>query len=84
MVVGVSYSDDLDKVKKTLWQILQEYEHILKNPKPTVEVIEFADSNINFVVRPWVKTNDYWTLPFELHGKIKKRFSQENISIPFP
>jgi small conductance mechanosensitive channel len=49
-----------------------------------VEVIEFADSNINFVVRLWVKTNDYWTLPFELHGKIKKRFSQENISIPFP
>jgi small conductance mechanosensitive channel len=84
MVVGVSYSDDLDKVKKTLWQILEEDERILEEPKPTVGVTELADSSINFVVRPWVKTSDYWALHYDLHEKVKKRFDQENISIPFP
>jgi len=84
LVFGVSYSDDLQKVKKVLYDILTNDDRILKDPAPTVGVLELADSSVNFAVRPWVRTEDYWTLFFDLKEKIKERFDAENISIPFP
>lgn len=84
MVAGVSYSDNLDKVRKVLEGILAEDKRILKNPAPTIGVLELADSSVNFAVRPWVKTADYWDVYFATQEKIKKRFDAEGISIPFP
>ncbi len=84
IVAGVSYGDDLDKVRKVLEQILAEDARILKDPAPTIGVLALADSSINFAVRPWVKTGDYWSVYFDTHEKIKKRFDAEGISIPFP
>ena len=84
LVAGVSYGDDLDKVRKVLEDILSEDERILTEPAPTIAVSELADSSVNFVVRPWVKTSDYWNVFFETQEKIKKRFDVEGISIPFP
>lgn len=84
LIAGCSYSDDLDKVKTTLDSILSEDERILKDPEPTVAVLELADSSVNFVVRPWVKTEDYWAVLFATQKKIKQRFDAEGISIPFP
>lgn len=84
IVAGVSYSDDLDKVRRVLESILAEDERILKDPAPTIGVLALADSSINFAVRPWVKTSDYWAVYFNTHEKIKKRFDAEGISIPFP
>ncbi len=84
IVAGVSYSDDLDKVRTVLEGIMAEDEHILKDPAPTIAVVELADSSVNFVVRPWVKTADYWDVFFATQEKIKKRFDAEGISIPFP
>ncbi len=84
IVAGVSYGDDLDKVRKVLEQILGEDERILKDPAPTIGVLALADSSINFAVRPWVKTGDYWAVFFATQEKIKKRFDAEGISIPFP
>ncbi len=84
IVAGVSYGDDLDKVRKVLEQILAEDARILKDPAPTIGVLALADSSINFAVRPWVKTGDYWPVYFDTHEKIKKRFDAEGISIPFP
>ena len=84
MVAGVSYSDDLDKVRKVLEQILSEDERILDDPAPTIGVLELGDSSVNFAVRPWVKTADYWNVFFDTQEKIKKRFDAEGISIPFP
>ena len=84
MVVGVSYSDDLDKVRATIESLVAADDRILDDPACTIAVSELADSSVNFVVRPWVKTADYWAVKFDLTEAIKKRFDQENISIPFP
>jgi small conductance mechanosensitive channel len=84
MVVGVSYDDDLDKVRATIQELIDAEERILDDPAPTVAVSELADSSVNFVVRPWVKTPDYWGVMFDLTEAIKKRFDQDGISFPFP
>ena len=84
IVAGVSYGDDLDKVRRILEKILEEDERILKDPAPTIGVLELADSSVNFAVRPWVKTADYWNVYFATMEKIKKRFDEEGVSIPFP
>jgi small conductance mechanosensitive channel len=84
MVVGVSYDDDLDKVRATIQELIDAEERILDDPAPTVAVSELADSSVNFVVRPWVKTPDYWGVMFDLTEAIKKRFDKDGISFPFP
>jgi len=84
MVVGVSYSDDLDKVHKVLRELVDADERVLKEPECVIAVCELADSKVNFVVQPWTATAEYWNVKFDLTEKIKKRFDQEGISIPFP
>lgn len=84
LVIGVGYEDDLKKVKEELWNILNSDERILKDPPPTVAVSELADSSVNFVVRPWVKSGDYWNVYFDLLEKIKTRFDEVGITIPYP
>ncbi|WP_305043292.1 mechanosensitive ion channel family protein [Geoalkalibacter sp.] len=84
LVIGVSYSDDLNKVKTVLEDILNKDERVLKDPAPTIGVLELGESSIDFAVRPWVKSADYWPLFFDLNKTIKERFDVEGISIPFP
>ena len=84
MVVGVSYDDDLDRVRQTIRELVAADERILADPECTIAVSALADSSVNFVVRPWVKTTDYWGVMFGLTEAIKKRFDQEGISFPFP
>jgi len=84
MVVGVSYSDNLDTVRATLEELIAADERILDDPAPQIAVSELADSSVNFVVRPWVATADYWGVMFDLTEAIKKRFDEKGISIPFP
>jgi small conductance mechanosensitive channel len=84
MVIGVSYEDDLDKVRSTLEEIIAAEERVLDDPACTIAVSELADSSVNFVVRPWVKTSDYWGVKFDLTEAIKKRFDKDGISFPFP
>ena len=84
IVAGVSYGDDIDKVKKVLDDIMVKDERILKDPAPTIGVLELADSSVNFAVRPWVKTSDYWNVFFATQESIKKQFDAAGISIPFP
>jgi len=84
IIAGVSYSDDLDKVRSVLEDILSGDDRILKDPPPTIGVLELADSSVNFAVRPWVKTGDYWDVFFAMQEGIKRRFDAEGISIPFP
>lgn len=84
LVIGVSYSDDLAKVKAVLGDILEADDRILKEPAPTVGVVELAESSIDFAVRPWVNAADFWPVYFDLLQTIKERFDAEGISIPFP
>lgn len=84
IVAGVSYGDDLDKVRSVLEDILSGDGRILEDPAPTIGVLELAGSSVNFAVRPWVKTKDYWDVFFDAQESIKERFDSEGISIPFP
>ena len=84
MVIGVSYDDDLDKVRATLEELIAADDRILAEPAHKIAVSELADSSVNFIVRPWVKSEDYWGVMFELTEAIKKRFDADGISFPFP
>ncbi|WJG08650.1 mechanosensitive ion channel domain-containing protein [Aliiglaciecola sp. LCG003] len=84
MVVGISYDADLKKAKEVLIEMVNADERILKEPAPTVAVAELADNSVNFVVRPWVKSADYWAVKFDFTEAVKLRFDQENIGIPYP
>jgi len=84
LVVGIGYDDDIKKAKELLTQIVNANEKVLKDPAVTVAVSELADSSVNFVVRPWVNTPDYWDVKFDLTETIKNRFDEEGISIPYP
>lgn len=84
LVFGVSYDDDIFKVKKVLTQVVNANELILKNPEPFISINEHGESSVNFVVRAWCKTSDYWTVHFDLLEKVMVRFNEENINIPYP
>lgn len=84
MVVGIGYDADIKKAKAVLDDIIASDERVLKEPTVTIGVAELADSSVNFVVRPWVNSADYWPTKFDLLETIKYRFDEEGISIPFP
>jgi len=84
MTIGVGYGDDLDKTAAVLTEVVTAHEKVLSDPAPTIRVAALADSSVNFVVRPWSKTSDYWDVYFDLHLQIKQRLDAEGISIPFP
>lgn len=81
---GIGYGDDIDKAHKVLAEIVAADERVLQDPAPKIAVNELGDSSVNFVVRPWVNSADYWDVYFEMTETIKKRFDEEGISIPFP
>lgn len=84
LIVGIGYEDDIKKTKEVLNDIISSHEKILLDKGITIAVSELADSSVNFVVRAWVKTPDYWDVKFALTETIKLRFDEEGISIPFP
>lgn len=84
LVVGVSYDEDIEKVEKILHEIVNAHEAVLDSPEPMIKVSELADSSVNFVVRPWVNTEDYWDTYWDLTRAVKMRFDKEGISIPYP
>ncbi len=84
MVIGVGYDDDLAKVKVVLNELIAADDRVLKDPEPTVAVAELADNSVNFVVRPWVNSGDYWPVHSDFLEAVKNRFDAEGISIPYP
>ena len=84
MMFGIAYSDDVDKAEAVLTQIVDEHELVLDEPAPTIRLHELGDSSVNFVVRPWVKRDDYWPVYWDITRAVKRRFDETGISIPFP
>jgi len=84
MVFGIGYDDDMRKAKQLLHEILAADERILNEPKALVAVAELADSSVNFNVRPWVKSGDYWGVLYAITEQVKLTFDEHNISIPYP
>ena len=84
LVFAVSYESDILKVRGILKDIVQQHRLVLDYPEPFVGLLEQADSSLNFAVRVWVNTPDYWTVYFDLLEEVKLRFDKEEISIPYP
>lgn len=83
-VIGVSYKADLKKTKEVITRVLEAETRLLPTPAPTIGVVALADSSVNFVVRPWVKTDEYWAIYFDLLQAIKEGLDEAGIEIPFP
>ncbi len=84
MVIGVAYGENVANVKRALDEVLRRDERIMKDPAPTIGVLELGDSSVNLAVRPWVNVPDYWDVYFDTMEAVKARFDAEGISIPFP
>ena len=84
MVFGIGYDDDIKKAKEIMADILSKDKRVLADPAVTIAVMELADSSVNFAVRPWVKTADYWDVFFDVTEAVKIAFDAQGISIPFP
>ncbi|WP_414828276.1 mechanosensitive ion channel family protein [Alteromonas sp. H39] len=84
MVVGIGYDSDLLKAKQILVEMCEADERILDEPAPVVAVSELADSSVNFTVRPWVNAADFFAVKWDFTEKVKLRFDEEDITIPFP
>ncbi|MEM8609873.1 MAG: mechanosensitive ion channel domain-containing protein [Myxococcota bacterium] len=84
MTFGIGYSDDIPAAEKVLADVVGAHEKVLKDPEPVIRLHELGDSSVNFIVRPWSKTDDYWDVYWDITREVKHRFDQEGISIPFP
>ena len=84
LVFGVSYDADIKQTKDVLSKVLAAHPLIMKDPAPTIALSELADSSINFVVRPWCKTEDYWTVFFDVTEQVKEALDVAGIEIPYP
>ncbi len=84
MIFGISYSDDIELTEKVLHEIVESHESVLRSPEPTIKLHTLNSSSVDFIVRPWVKTEDYWDVYWDITREVKMRFDREGISIPFP
>jgi small conductance mechanosensitive channel len=84
LVFGVGYDSDIKKTKEVLMNVLTSHPKVLQEPAPAVTVLELADSSINFATRPWCKTEDYWTVYFDVTEQTKEALDAAGIEIPYP
>jgi small conductance mechanosensitive channel len=84
LVFGIGYDDDFEKAETVIRQVVDDHELVLDDPEPTVKLDELADSSMNIICRPWAKTSDYATVKWDILRRVKQRFDEEGISIPYP
>lgn len=84
MVFGIGYDDDIDKARALIKEILDADDRVLDEPEPLIAISALADSSVNFNVRPWVNTADYWSVFYDTHEAVKKSFDKNGVGIPYP
>jgi small conductance mechanosensitive channel len=84
MTFGIGYADDIAKAERVLTEIVTKHEKVLEDPAPMIRLHELGESSVNFIVRPWSNTSDYWDVYWDVTRQVKHRFDAEGISIPFP
>jgi small conductance mechanosensitive channel len=83
MVIGVDYEENLQRVKKIISEVLASDSRILKEPIPTIGVIELADNSIRLAVQPWTESRNYWLVQFKTYERLVEQFRKEGINLPF-
>ncbi|NOD95544.1 mechanosensitive ion channel [Ruegeria sp. HKCCD4884] len=84
LVFGIAYSDNAAQAIEVLKDLVARHRLCLNTPEPEIFVGELGDNSVNIFCRPWSKSDDYWTVFWDLTGQAKERFDEEGISIPFP
>ena len=84
MMFGIGYADDIPNAERLLNEIVTSHESVLAHPEPVIRLHELGESSVNFVVRPWVNSADYWSVYWDITREVKIRFDAEGVSIPFP
>jgi small conductance mechanosensitive channel len=84
LVFGIAYEDDIDLAERVLRDVVEAHDAVLDDPELVIRLHELGESSVNFIVRPWVKTSDYWDTYWDLMRAVKVAFDKEGISIPFP
>jgi small conductance mechanosensitive channel len=84
LVFGVSYKEDIDKIRQAIREVLVSNPKILTNPQPDILVSKLADNSVNFEVRPWCKSSDYWDVFYSATEGVKKKFVEMNFEVPYP
>lgn len=84
LIFGISYDDNIRQAKSLINEAMSEDERILKDPEPSILLMELADSSVNLAVRPWVNSPDYWIVRSDLMERVKEKFDANGISIPYP
>lgn len=84
MVFGFGYDDNIDQAMQIAKEVIEADERVLDDPAPLIAVSELADSSVNIIVRPWTAKEDYWPLKYEITKRIKERYDEAGISIPYP
>ena len=82
--IGISYGDDVEFAERVLNEIVSGHEKVLSKPETKIKLHTLGESSVNFIVRPWVRTDDYWDVYWDILREVKLRFDREGISIPFP
>ncbi|MEM6637899.1 MAG: mechanosensitive ion channel family protein [Pseudomonadota bacterium] len=84
LIFGIGYGDSIEQAHAVLAKVVGDHPMVLADPATNIQVSELADSSVNFIVRPWVMTEDYWTVYWDLMRDVKLAFDEAGISIPFP
>jgi len=84
LVIGVSYDDEIHKARSLIQGVLAQEERVLEDPAPQVMLLELGASSVDFAVRPWVNSSDYWPVRADLLEKIKLTLEANGLSIPYP
>ena len=84
MVFGIGYGSSIQKAYEIIENLMKADDRVLTDPAPQIAVAELADSSVNFIVRPWVKKENYWNVKFDLTRQVKETFDEHDIEIPFP
>ena len=84
LVFGIAYEDDIDLAERVLREVVEAHDAVLDDPELVIRLHELGESSVNFIVRPWVKTSDYWDTYWDLMRAVKVAFDKEGLSIPFP
>ena len=84
LVFGIGYGDDLEKAETIMRQIVDKHPMVLKSPETVIKVNELGNSSVNFVCRPWVKTQNYRDVFWDITRQVKEEFTKQGVTIPFP
>jgi small conductance mechanosensitive channel len=84
LTFGIGYDDDIEKAQRVLEDVVAAHPAVLKDPAPTIRVSALGASSVDFIVRPWTRTVDYWGVYWDLTRQVKQAFDAAGISIPYP